>query len=140
MDTGGEERDGAVPRTSSSGGLDLESLLDRLTKLCSEKVSVQKDLAERDARIEELKAELSAERAKRASEDVTPFVAPAAAAPDRSPSLIEIEPLHQCMKAAEVTASASGVPCNRLNARAEGLSTRIADMFLSMHKPSCPIE
>ena len=50
-DIGGEDRDGAVLRASSSAGLDLQPLFACITALAGENVSAQRDLAERDARI-----------------------------------------------------------------------------------------
>ena len=63
---GGEDRDGAVLRASSSAGLDLQPLLDHITVLAGEIVSAQRDLAERDARIKALEVELAADRRKHA--------------------------------------------------------------------------
>ena len=43
-----EERGDVAPRASLSGGLDLQLFLDRITSLAGEKVTLKRDVANKD--------------------------------------------------------------------------------------------
>ena len=51
-------------RGSSSGGLDVQPHLERITTLAGENASLKRDLTEKDKRIEELEARLRAAEAR----------------------------------------------------------------------------
>ena len=53
-----KESGDAAPRASSSGGLDLQPLLDRITSLAGENVALKRDVADKDKRIAELEEKL----------------------------------------------------------------------------------
>ena len=90
-DTVGDDRDGIVPCASSSGGLDLQLLLDRNRRLAGDNVSAQRDLAEQYAPIKVLEAELVAEQAKRTNEAAVPPASSVSAVPTRASSRTELD-------------------------------------------------
>ena len=99
-----EVGEGNVCRGSSSSGLDVEPLRDRITALAGENVPLKRDVAEKDKRIEELEAKL------RAAEDGTASAAAAASRPVAavSASSTELELLPTRVTSAERAAFVIG--------------------------------
>ena len=62
--TGDDNRDGTAPRVSASSGLNISLVLDRITTFAGESVAVQRDLAEKKKRIEELEEQLAQAQAQ----------------------------------------------------------------------------
>ena len=56
--TATEERGDVALRASSSGSLDLQNLMDRITSLTGENVALKRDASDKDKRIAELKEKL----------------------------------------------------------------------------------
>ena len=80
-----------------------------------------------------------AERVKRANEAAVPPSVPVQQLSFRAPSHTEPELLRQRVVAAELAANKNDSACDRLNARVEGLDTRMADMLINMSKASWPL-
>ena len=131
-----EVGDSHVSRGSSSGGLDIQPSLDRITTLACKNVSLKHELVEKDKRIERLEAKLRAVQACAASTTAAASRRVAAA----SAFSTELELLHTRVTSGEKAAVEIGQQHATYRERLSTYSAQASHMFSSMHETDYSME